>query len=93
MKVYRKKPVEVEAVQWDGSRDHATTIIDWIDAHGGTAKYEQPFLGQPAHIAIRTLEGEMLTSVLDFVIKGVQDEFYPCRADIFKATYDEVDEG
>lgn len=89
MKKYTKKPVEVEAVQWDGTREGAVPIVDWIDAHGGTAKYEQPFLGQPAHIMIRTLEGEMLTSPDDYVIKGVQDEFYPCKPDIFGATYDE----
>lgn len=47
--------------------------------------------GKPAHIAIDTLEGTMTASAGDFIIKGVQGEFYPCKPEIFKATYEEVD--
>ncbi len=90
---YRKKPVTIQAMQWDGTALGATPIIDWILANGGSASYYAPgeWDGgetQSEYIVIRTLEGMMLTSPGDYVIRGVQGEFYPCKPDIFAATYE-----
>lgn len=83
---FRKKPVVVEAVQWDGSADTANrflgdqfTVDWWYESCGSSA------------IVIPTLEGNMVGQVGDWIIKGVKGEFYPCRADIFEATYEPVE--
>jgi hypothetical protein len=80
---YRKKPVVVEARQFALSTD-ATPIADWC---GGRVLYT----ATPC-VLIGTLEGDMRAVVGDYVIKGVAGEFYPCRADIFQATYEAVPE-
>ena len=82
---YRKKPVVIEAVQWDGSN------INLIFALGGTREIEQEFTGDK--IKITTLEGVMTANKLDWIIKGVGGELYPCKPDIFKITYTKVNEG
>ncbi|UVT31074.1 hypothetical protein SEA_PARVUSTARDA_93 [Gordonia phage ParvusTarda] len=95
-KKYRKKPVEIEAMQWDGTAEGATPIINWVLANDGNATFRcdsDEGCGGTAgthYLVIRTLEGDMLANSRDYVIRGVQGEFYPCRADIFAATYDEV---
>lgn len=96
MPEFRKKPVVIEAKPWNGSVGWATAIIDWILTNGGTARYhEAPGRGDDgsdlASIAIDTLEGTMHATPGDWVIKGVQGEFYPCKPDIFEATYEAVD--
>lgn len=96
---YCKKPVEIDAVQWDGTADGATPIIDWILGNGSTANYvcsnpdrcSETDGDTPHWISIRTLEGDMTASVGDWIIRGVQGEFYPCKPDIFAATYEAVD--
>jgi hypothetical protein len=82
MALYRKKPVVVEAVRWDGGN------CDEVFA----------FLGMPhpddeldhSQIHIPTLEGTMTASPGDWLIRGVKGEFYPCKPDIFAATYELV---
>lgn len=91
---YRKKPVVIEAIQWNGTNhremfnflggedtDYITAsglnfYIDWDKVEGG--------------LIIKTLEGEHIASLDDFIIKGVQGEFYPCKPDIFNLTYEKV---
>ncbi|MFC4128962.1 hypothetical protein [Nocardia rhizosphaerae] len=97
-KQYRKKPVVITAMEWDGTAESATPIIDWVLANGGTARFScsQPDSGpcrpgKPHSIAIDTLEGTMHASPDDYVIRGVAGEFYPCRGDIFEATYEPVE--
>lgn len=93
---FTKKPVEIEAVQWDGTALGASRIIDWILANGGLANYRclNPLEcrgenHKSAHaIAIVTLEGTMYTTIDDWVIKGLKSEFYPCKPDIFVESYD-----
>lgn len=90
---YRKKPVEIEAVQWDGTAAGATPVIDWILSHGGNARYRDcpPTLHDIAcrcDIAIDTLEGRMTASPGDWVIRGVQGEFYPIKDAILRETYE-----
>jgi len=93
---YRKKPVEVEAMQWDGTAEGATPIINWVLSGGGTATYTcsdpdrcaETDGDTPHGIEIRTLEGTMRADLDDWIIKGVQNEFYPCKPGIFDATYE-----
>ena len=85
MNKYRKKPVVIEAVQWQGSWDHADTITEWIDSNGGDSAY------RAGVIVIATLEGQMRADIGDWVIRGVKGEFYPCKPDIFAATYEPAD--
>lgn len=92
IKRYRKKPVVIEAVQWDGTSGGASTVIDWIVGNGGLARYRCVPGGcsgtEEDHcVAIETLEGTMTAGTGDWIIRGVQGEFYPCKNDIFQATY------
>lgn len=77
---YRKKPVVIEAVQL--TVENVEEIVKFCE---GNLKHH-PLTG----CVIETLEGNMLASKGDFIIKGVQGEFYPCKPDIFKQTYEEV---
>lgn len=84
---YRKKPVVIEAVQFDGTKESANQLLGWIGSNGADAK--RAHRTKPGHgLIIGTLEGDMSVSCGDFVIKGVQGEFYPCKPDIFAATYE-----
>jgi hypothetical protein len=90
---YRKKPVVIEAMQFTGvppDATNATPIIDWILAGDGTARLHI-LDDDGAQIAIDTLEGTMRADVGDWVIRGLQGEFYPCKPYIFKATYESVE--
>lgn len=85
-KLYRKKPVEIEAMQYTG--DNVDEVVSWLlDA----SKLSCPSYGGEL-LSIQTLEGHMLVSHGDYVIKGVKDEFYPCKPDIFVLTYEEVED-
>jgi len=81
MAKYRKKPVEIEAILWSGSRHNQAEVEGFI----GEAGYIK---GQ--YVNITTLEGDMKASPGDWIIKGIKGEFYPCKPDIFEATYEEV---
>jgi hypothetical protein len=94
MAQYRKKPVVIEAVKWTGGNhremfnflggedeDYLTAVgvnfyIDWSKVEGG--------------LIIKTLEGEHVVTVGDYIIKGIKGEYYPCKPDIFEATYEIV---
>lgn len=96
MATYRKKPVEIQAMQWDGTARGAAAIIDWIlDAGADTVPsyYEvnETTHKQHAELAIFTLEGRMTASPGDWIIIGVAGEVYPCKPDIFDATYELVE--
>ena len=78
---FRKKPVVIEAMQFIGDPN----LQECLDFIGG------PNVGgDDTRIVIETLEGLMTCSKLDWIIKGVKGEFYPCKPDIFEATYEEV---
>lgn len=97
MKKYRKKPVVIEAIQL--KMDNFDEVCDFmgatpepkhnpdfgIDEHCNT---NEPYLG----VYIETLEGKMLANYGDYIIKGVNGEFYPCKPDIFEKTYDKADD-
>lgn len=84
MKKFRKKPVIIDAVQFTGSNHQE--VSDFIGSNGkantnsGTA------------VTITTLEGVMVASPGDWIIRGVKGEYYPCKPDIFAATYEEASE-
>jgi len=81
MGFYRKKPVIVEAVQWSGSNWHEVLAFA-----GGDNVFTSG-----SELNVVTLEGPLHASPGDWIIKGVQGEFYPCKPDIFEATYEEVE--
>ena len=89
MSKFRKKPVVIEAVRYDGTLDGATNIYAWINGkpHGPYYQLENITDG---YMTIKTLEGTMRASPGDWIIKGVKNEFYPCKPDIFEATYEPV---
>lgn len=82
---YRKKPVVIEAVQWTGENvaEVDAFIGDGLEDNDDGAKPGQP-------ISIETLEGVMTAQVGDWIIRGVKGELYPCKPDIFEATYEAV---
>jgi hypothetical protein len=80
---YRKKPVVIEAMQNVVGR--AETISSWMKSHGVTPEWD----GES--FAIKTLEGVMKADRGDWIIRGVKGEFYPCKPDIFVATYDAIE--
>jgi len=83
---YRKKPVIVEAIQYKNSED---PMIYWKFTNYSIVIEEG--IGFD-NVKIPTLEGEMLVSEGDYIIKGVNGEFYPCKPDIFHKTYEKVKE-
>lgn len=83
---FRKRPVEIEAMQL--TRENASEIAKW--AASTDAPTITVFGGD---VKIHTLEGLMHASLGDWIIKGVQGEFYPCKPDIFEQTYDKVGDG
>ena len=88
---YRKKPVVIEAVLLTESNFNEVEKFVGCESDLFRAYInEQDFLNKqnPLGLRIKTLEGIMLASVGDFVIKGVNGEFYPCKPDIFAKTYE-----
>ena len=84
-KQYIKKPVTIEAIQLTDSNH--SEIIQWLSFYN-VESYTLKSVDFPG-LYIKTLEGVMKANIGDYIIKGVKDEFYPCREDIFKMTYDE----
>lgn len=84
MPKFRKKPVVIEAHQYIGN------ILPMGDFFDGKVMSEFTDSRGP-YIMIQTLEGNMIGEVGDFIIKGVNGEFYPCKPDIFEKTYEAVD--
>lgn len=85
---YRKKPVEVEAVRF--GKHNGLEVAEWC---GGKLANEDPNRKQqwlPTFISIPTLEGTMQARLGDWIIKGVNGEFYSCKPDIFEQTYERV---
>lgn len=89
MPKYRKKPVVIEALQLTDT--NAAEVKAWVESFysGRVVMRGGPSGGsRGATLVIRTLEGDHEASVGDQVIRGVQDEAYPCKPDIFDATYE-----
>ncbi len=88
MAQYRKKPIVVEAVQYDGN--FRCLDIFPLSEVGKFVLGREKESGLP-YILIETLEGgDMKCSIGDYIIKGVKGEYYPCKADVFETTYDKL---
>lgn len=97
IKQYRKKPVVIRALQWNGTNDNE--VLDFCDK----AEIQQnlralksringkSYLDEQKELWIETLEGTHKASIGDYIIEGVNGEFYPCKPDIFEKTYEAVD--
>lgn len=87
---YRKKPVVIDASQLDD--ENGGLIVNWINAEGGDAALRGGAGGgsKGGSVLIETLEGTMQAAPGDYVIRGVAGEFYPCKPEIFEATYEAV---
>lgn len=93
---YVKKPIPIEAIQWLGSNQGDIKAF-----LGDIARFETHFYptDEPGatytcsytELYIHTLEGDMHANIGDYIIRGVQGEFYPCAREIFEKTYDEVE--
>ena len=83
---YRKKPIVIEAIQFDGA--NGQDVSDFMGDHEGIDG-RSFVMGE--NVFISTLEGMMTANVGDYIIKGVNGEFYPCKPDIFDKTYDKVE--
>lgn len=91
VKEYRKKPVVIKAIKWEGW--NLGQVIDFTGLHRSARKMlwcEYERLVEREGLRIFTLEGKMNAEIEDFIIKGIQGEFYPCKPDIFAKTYEEV---
>lgn len=84
IKKYCKKPIIIEAVQL--TEDNILECIEFI----GMKHLSKKFAKKDDGLLIKTLEGIIKASFGDYIIKGAKGEFYPCKPDIFKITYDEV---
>lgn len=85
---YRKKPVIIEAFKFDGMDDYLKIVEHYKETNTTTFTAEETFMYKHPIMLINTLEGCMSANVGDFIIKGVKGEYYPCKPDIFEATYE-----
>lgn len=85
---FRKKPVVIEAIRFQGRESYDEMGKAWgvVEFVGGTSYFEDT-----NDLKIFTLEGDLKANLGDWIIKGVKGEFYPCKPDIFAATYEAVE--
>lgn len=86
MSKYRKKPVVINAIQWTGDNitELRTSFPDFM--------YKSALVGKDPRLIVYTLEGAMTASVGDFIVMGIDGEFYPCKPSIFEKTYEKVED-
>lgn len=84
MTTYRKKPVAIEAVQWNGIAFQLGEMPPWFADAVRTGEIQR----DDDKLKITTLEGVMTANPNDWIIKGVKNELYPCKPEIFEATYE-----
>ena len=89
MAKYRKKPVVIEAIQL--TNESIIEIIKWATDYI-SIKIDTDENDNIIGMIIPTLEGEMKASMNDYIIKGIQGEFYPCKPDIFEQTYELIEQ-
>ena len=96
---FRKKPVIIDAIQFTG-KESLDDVIKFMNPEELCGKREVNtirsiighYIEKDEIIVIPTLEGDMIASKGDWIIRGVQGEYYPCKPDIFEATYEVVSE-
>jgi hypothetical protein len=80
---YRKKPIVIEAVKFDGTDES----VEWL-----LPQLKSGEIGRATNkLYIKTLEGNMMANKGDYIIKGINGEFYPCKPDIFIKTYEGIE--
>jgi len=91
MAKYRKKPVVIEAVRWYGKLTDGTEWPEWFrDEVGYGIRVDANTVYPNMVLVIVTLEGDMRANPGDYIIRGIKGEVYPCKPDIFEATYEAV---
>jgi hypothetical protein len=85
---FRKKPVVIEAKQFSGTAESGSEIVEW--ASGCCMLVRRRDFPDGA-IMVNTLYDQVYVLPGDWIIKGIKGEFYPCKPDIFEATYEPVD--
>lgn len=83
---YRKKPVVIEAFKVG-----VDTFPKWFIDSGNAEFYKDHSQDLNWHLIIKTLEGDMRADIGDWIIKGVKNEIYPCKNDVFEMTYEKVE--
>lgn len=99
MEKYRKKPIIIEAVKvednFDSIKEALLFMGEVVDLKGNNYQMFEQFCHhchKQGGLTIETLEGDMLASFGDMIIKGVNGEYYPCKPDIFEKTYEKIQE-
>jgi hypothetical protein len=85
---FRKKPLVIEAMQL--TRSFADIVVEWIGKENIVAYNLGEFREDDCFVEVRTLEGNITGREGDWIIKGINGEFYPCKPDIFEKTYEAV---
>lgn len=85
VKKYKTKPCEIEAIKWTG--DNFEEISKFTNCK---AYMELMYSSMKEELIIKTLEGDMMSTVGDYIIKGLRGEFYPCKPDVFHKKYEEI---
>ena len=92
MPMFRKKPVVIEAMRYTGSKVSFNALWEWMGGDEGANLGYSGTEEDPQEFGIQTLEGRMKANPGDWIIKGIKGEFYPCKPEIFTATYDNVED-
>ena len=87
---YRKKPIVIDAVQYSDSFGRA---YNWEGAAREVLAFCPAYWDASGEFVVDTLEGTMKITRGDWIIQGVEGEFYPCKDSIFRATYEEIGDG
>lgn len=82
---YRTKPCVIEALEFKGTKESAYEILKWAGPNCGMHSVSTP---SGEILLIETLEGDMRASPGDFIIRGLNGEFYPCKPEIFRKKYE-----
>ena len=84
---FRKKPVEVEAIQYEGGLSSGSQVWTWANSLDCARDIQV----HDEHLKIKTLEGTMRASPGDWIIRGTSGEVYPCKPDVFDDVYEPAD--
>lgn len=94
--LYKKKPIIIEAIQWN--ENNLEEVMKFIDSEFeyepniNYITYKFDYTVSNKKLRLNTLEGRMIVSKNDYIIKGIKGEFYPCKPDIFEETYEVIEE-
>lgn len=86
-KLYRKKPIPIEAVQWDGTN---TSELMKFSRDVRFIYHEEANKKVITEMYVQTREGDLYANIGDYILKGIKGEVYPCAREIFEETYEEI---